>query len=325
MGCPLLPGGIFSAQGSNCHVLHLLHWKAGSLSLCHLGSPIQLQFNLYESNYWYFPNDSILSQISFHPTRRASQVVLVVKNAPANAGDTGFDPWVRKIPWGRIWQPTPVSVPGESHGQLGYSQYGGRGRRDLSDLACTRLNHSTNHSIAEAKHLELTVGLSFFLTLQPTHLLTSEDRPKTSHPSLHLHYHTPSQCLHQLSPGTLNSLRHSFLPVSPAFQQLNPCPRNGSGTQVTNQFGSVLLLKLYSAPATIRIGQRDALAFAEPRRAVPASHSAPGSSVATKLLHASLLAGPQTHHVALYFRRTDPAVPRIFTSTSSAQYQHIIS
>ena len=56
----------------------------------------------------------------------ASQVVLVVKNPPANAGDVrdeGFNPWVRKIPW-RAWQPTPVFSPGESHGQrslVGYS------------------------------------------------------------------------------------------------------------------------------------------------------------------------------------------------------------
>ena len=28
-----------------------------------------------------------------------------------------FDPWVRKIPWGRAWHPTPVFLPGESHGQ----------------------------------------------------------------------------------------------------------------------------------------------------------------------------------------------------------------
>ena len=28
-----------------------------------------------------------------------------------------FDPWVGKMPWRREWQPTPVSLPGESHGQ----------------------------------------------------------------------------------------------------------------------------------------------------------------------------------------------------------------
>ena len=52
----------------------------------------------------------------------------MVKNPPANAGDlrdTGFDPWVRKIPWRRKWQPIPVFLPGEYHGQrswVGYNQ-----------------------------------------------------------------------------------------------------------------------------------------------------------------------------------------------------------
>ena len=39
----------------------------------------------------------------------------------------GFDPWVRKIPWRRKWQPMPVSLPGKSHGQrslVGYSPWG---------------------------------------------------------------------------------------------------------------------------------------------------------------------------------------------------------
>ena len=38
-----------------------------------------------------------------------------------------FDPWVRKIPWGRAWQPTLVFLPRESHGQrrlAGCSPYG---------------------------------------------------------------------------------------------------------------------------------------------------------------------------------------------------------
>ena len=32
-------------------------------------------------------------------------------------GKPGFGPWIRKIPWRRAWQPTPVFLPGESHGQ----------------------------------------------------------------------------------------------------------------------------------------------------------------------------------------------------------------
>ena len=38
-----------------------------------------------------------------------------------------FDPWVGKIPWRRKWQPTPVFLPGESHGWrslVGYSPWG---------------------------------------------------------------------------------------------------------------------------------------------------------------------------------------------------------
>ena len=38
-----------------------------------------------------------------------------------------FNPWVRKIPWRRKWQPTPVFLPRESHGQrslVGYSPWG---------------------------------------------------------------------------------------------------------------------------------------------------------------------------------------------------------
>ena len=44
----------------------------------------------------------------------------MVKNPPAKAGDDkrlGCDPWVGKIPWRRAWQPSPVFLPGESHGQ----------------------------------------------------------------------------------------------------------------------------------------------------------------------------------------------------------------
>ena len=34
----------------------------------------------------------------------------------------GFTPWVRKIPWRRKWQPTPVFLPGKSHGQRSVSK-----------------------------------------------------------------------------------------------------------------------------------------------------------------------------------------------------------
>ena len=33
---------------------------------------------------------------------------------------SGFDLWVGKNPWRRKWLPTPVFLPGESHGQRSY-------------------------------------------------------------------------------------------------------------------------------------------------------------------------------------------------------------
>ena len=39
------------------------------------------------------------------------------KEPLANAGDLGSIPGVRKISWKRKWPPTPVFLPGKSHGQ----------------------------------------------------------------------------------------------------------------------------------------------------------------------------------------------------------------
>ena len=63
----------------------------------------------------------------------ASQVALVVKNLPANAGDVRrreSDPWVGKIPWRRKWLPTPVLLPGKSHGQRSLAGYGPWGHKE---------------------------------------------------------------------------------------------------------------------------------------------------------------------------------------------------
>ena len=43
----------------------------------------------------------------------------------------GIDPWVGKIPWRRKWQPTPVVLPGESHGWRSLVGYSPRGHKEL--------------------------------------------------------------------------------------------------------------------------------------------------------------------------------------------------
>ena len=86
----------------------------------------------------------------------ASQVVLVVKNPPANVGDIkrfGPDPWARKIPWRRAWQSTSAFLPRESHGQrslVGYSPWGHK------ELAMTK-------AISTALHMNSEKGTMLFL------------------------------------------------------------------------------------------------------------------------------------------------------------------
>ena len=46
-------------------------------------------------------------------------------------GRLGFDPWVRKIPWKRKWQPTPVFLPGEFHGERSFVGYSPCGHKEL--------------------------------------------------------------------------------------------------------------------------------------------------------------------------------------------------
>ena len=64
----------------------------------------------------------------------------MVKSLPANARNTRprFDLWVRKTPWKTVWQPTPVFLPGESHGQRNW--WGPPGHKEMhmtENLACT--------------------------------------------------------------------------------------------------------------------------------------------------------------------------------------------
>ena len=49
------------------------------------------------------------------------------KDSTCQCRRCGFDSWVGKISWRREWQPTPVFLPEESHGQrslAGYSPWG---------------------------------------------------------------------------------------------------------------------------------------------------------------------------------------------------------
>ena len=44
----------------------------------------------------------------------------------------GFNPWPRKIPWRREWQPPPVFLPGKPHGQRNLVSYSPWGRKEFN-------------------------------------------------------------------------------------------------------------------------------------------------------------------------------------------------
>ena len=56
-----------------------------------------------------------------------------------------FDPWVRKLPWGREWQPTPLFLPGEPHGQRSLVGYSLGGHKELDTTE--QLTHTHTHTL----------------------------------------------------------------------------------------------------------------------------------------------------------------------------------
>ena len=74
------------------------------------------------------PPEKYVKITRFDQAVRSFRMALVVKNLPANAGNVkgGLSLWVGKIPRRRAWQPTPVFLPGESHGQRSLAGYSHR-------------------------------------------------------------------------------------------------------------------------------------------------------------------------------------------------------
>ena len=70
----------------------------------------------------------------------------MVKNPPAMQ-ETGFDSWVRKIPWRRKWQIISVFLPQKSHGQRSLADYSRWGHKesDMSDQPST-YTHTHTHT-----------------------------------------------------------------------------------------------------------------------------------------------------------------------------------
>ena len=65
----------------------------------------------------------------------------MVKESTCQCRRHRFDLWVGKIPWKRKWQPTPVFLPQESHGQRSLEDYSPWGHKELDMTEVTEHKH----------------------------------------------------------------------------------------------------------------------------------------------------------------------------------------
>ena len=67
-----------------------------------------------------------------------------------------FHPWVGEIPWRRAWQPTPVFLPGKSHGQRSLAATVHRVRQsDTTEVISHTCNHRQKDHILDFDGLEI--------------------------------------------------------------------------------------------------------------------------------------------------------------------------
>ena len=66
-------------------------------------------------------------------------------SAEESAWRPGFNSWVAKTPWRRKWQPTPVLLPGKSHGQRSLAGYHPWGHKE-SDTTEQMSMHTHTHT-----------------------------------------------------------------------------------------------------------------------------------------------------------------------------------
>jgi len=71
-----------------------------------------------------------------------------------------FDPWVRKIPWRRAWQPIPVFLPGKSHGQRSLGDYSLCSGKESATTKHTHTNYT--HVIESLNEVYSKGALKFF-------------------------------------------------------------------------------------------------------------------------------------------------------------------
>ena len=99
-------------------------------------------------------------------------------------GRPGFDRWVWKILWRRKWQPTPVFLPGKSHGQRSLAGCSPRGRRELDTTERLHLRAMRNISSVLSSVLSSLDWKTCILMILSIDLLLLSAHPNPKPPSV---------------------------------------------------------------------------------------------------------------------------------------------
>ena len=115
----------------------------------------------------------------------------------------GFNPWIRKIPWRRTWQSTPVYLPGVPHGWrclVGYSPWGPKASNmtEVNERTCSQTSQRQRQTSSQ------------WMLLLATHLSDNiRDAMCCRKPSWHL---SMGGLLSELTCGFLDSLSDFWTP-----------------------------------------------------------------------------------------------------------------
>ena len=129
VGCPVLFEGIFWTQASNQHLLCLLHWQGGTLSLVPPGKPLSSSLPV-GFPLWLLTLRSLSRAAHYmdpaSPRVRDSRTerMCMCEKVPKIDSIVFYNrhDWATSLSlftfmhWRRKWQPTPVFLPGESQG-----------------------------------------------------------------------------------------------------------------------------------------------------------------------------------------------------------------
>ena len=136
---------------------------------------IYIHINIWKYSLWYFSCVSNTQTIVVAVHRAACYCLSALSPLPwwLHGKESIYQCWrhwrlgfcllVRKIPWRRKWQPTPLFLPGESHGQRSLVCHSPWGRESWSQLT----DWARMHACLSLRAMPKTEAVSFTIQVAP--------------------------------------------------------------------------------------------------------------------------------------------------------------